>query len=183
MVGEPPRVFKTHNILSALIGNKPWLRKLREAINLSSHRSKILKHCVALPFENQWARTKKLRAKILKAWLSNLRALRNLDQVKLTLYSYSTSKSSNSRNNELKKKLRSKHKFSQARPNKQWMRSQEKSKKISKRLAVTNPTAIMKASKAVQVRLVWTRRSMLSSEQARPTQMALSQWKRPSQCY
>ena len=175
MVGEPPRVFKTHNILSALIGNKPWLRKLREAINLSSHRSKILKHCVALPFENQWARTKKLRVKILKAWLSNLRALRNLDQVKLTLYSYSTSKSSNSRNNGLKKRLRSKHKFSQVRPKKQWMRSQEKSKKISKGLAVTNPTAIMKASKAVQVRLVWTRRSMLSSEQARPTQMALSQ--------
>ena len=175
MVGEPPRVFKTHNILSALIGSKLWLRKSKEAMNLRDHRSKILKHFVALPFGNQWTRTKKLRVKILKAWLSNPRALKSQDQVKLTSYSYSTSKSSNSRNNGLRKRLQSKHKFLQTRLKKQWMRRQEKSKKISKQLAVTNPTAIMKASKAVQVRLVWTRRSMLSSEQARPTQMALSQ--------
>ena len=67
MAEEPPRVFKTHNILSALIGSKLWLRKSKEAMNLRDHRSKILKHFVALPFGNQLTRTKKLRVKILKA--------------------------------------------------------------------------------------------------------------------
>ena len=67
MVGEPPKVFKTHNILSALIGSKLWLRKSKEVMNLRDHRSKILNQFVALPYGNQLPRTKKLRVKILKA--------------------------------------------------------------------------------------------------------------------